>query len=57
MIVAVMKFARFATKINSSKYGTPSFYGWSENVARRLAENSDLDNLKNFLTARGFDLT
>ena len=44
-------------QINTSKYGTASFYGWSENVARRLAENSDLDNLKNFLTARGFDLT
>lgn len=44
-------------QINSSKYGTASFYGWSENVARRLAENSDLDNIKNFLNEKGFDLT
>ena len=43
-------------QINSSKYGVSSFYGWSENAARRLAEPSDLDNLKEFLIARGFDL-
>ena len=46
-----------ARQINTEKYGTKSFYGWSDNTSRRLAEPSELDDLKGFLSSRGFDLS
>ena len=44
-----------ANQIKPEKFGTADFYGWSENAARRLAEPSDLGELRSFLTGHGFD--
>ena len=46
-----------ARQIKTEKYGTKSFYGWSDNTSRRLAEPSELDHLRSFLSSRGFDLS
>lgn len=43
-------------QIKPEKFGTAEFYGWSENAARRLAEPSDLGELRSFLESNGFKL-
>lgn len=39
------------------KFGSPEFYGWSENVARRLSGPEGREVLRPFLEGHGFDLT
>ena len=52
------RHARFpmARQMHTDKYGVADFYGWSENVARRLSEPEGREVLKGFLLSRGFDL-
>lgn len=45
-----------ASQMNPEKFGTADFYGWSENTARRLTQESNLGDLRAFLEAHGFDL-
>ena len=45
-----------ANQMNPEKFGVADFYGWSENTARRLTQESNLGDLRTFLEGRGFDL-
>jgi nitroreductase/FMN reductase [NAD(P)H] len=43
--------------LHTDEFGSPAFYGWSENIARRLAKPNGLEGLRTFLMSHGFDLT
>jgi nitroreductase/FMN reductase [NAD(P)H] len=45
-----------ANQMNPEKFGVADFYGWSENTARRLTQDSNLGDLRFFLESHGFDL-
>ena len=40
----------------SEEFDLPDFYGWSENIARRLSRPNGLEGLKRFLKSHGFKL-
>ena len=42
--------------LHTEEFNLPEFYGWSENIARRLAKPSNLKGLRTFLESHGFEL-
>ena len=42
--------------LHTDEFDPPEFYGWSENIARRLAKPSNLKGLRTFLESHGFEL-